>query len=150
MKGLVTGTKGDLLVVNIHRKEACGSCRACLSGMMETEMDIDAENLCDAEIGDWVELELQENSFLHAVLLAYGVPFVAFLAGLFLGYYAIAPFVPFHRELFALFCAVLCLFLAYFWLKSQNPRWEKGKYRPMAVRLTTEGYDDDDSSCAAH
>ena len=27
--------------------------------MMKTEMDIEAKNLCDAEEGDWVELELQ-------------------------------------------------------------------------------------------
>jgi len=30
--------------------------------------------------------------------------------------------------------------LCYAWIKSQNPRWEGGKYMPMAVKLTSEGY----------
>ena len=59
MKGLVTETKGRFVTVHIVRKEACGECRACLSGMMENDMDIEAQNLCEAEVGDWVELELQ-------------------------------------------------------------------------------------------
>ena len=48
MKGLVTETKGRLVTVHIVRKEACGECRACLSGMMENDMDIEAQNLCEA------------------------------------------------------------------------------------------------------
>lgn len=69
MKGLVTETKGRFVTVHIVRKEACGECRACLSGMMENDMDIEAQNLCEAEVGDWVELELQDNAFMHAVLI---------------------------------------------------------------------------------
>ena len=41
MKGLVHTVKDDLVIATIHRKEACGECRACLSGMTKTEMDID-------------------------------------------------------------------------------------------------------------
>ena len=52
MRGIVHEVKGDLAMVKIQRKEACGECRACFSGMMKTEMDIEAKNLCDAEEGD--------------------------------------------------------------------------------------------------
>ena len=81
MRGLVHTIKDDLVIATIHRKEACGECRACLSGMTKTEMDIEAKNLCDAEIGDWVELELQENAFFNAVVIMYGLPFIGFIAG---------------------------------------------------------------------
>ena len=37
MRGIVHEVKGDLAMVKIQRKEACGECRACFSGMMKTE-----------------------------------------------------------------------------------------------------------------
>lgn len=144
MKGLVTESKNNLVTVHIVRKEACGQCRACLSGMMESDMDIEAKNLCDAEIGDWVELELQDNAFMHAILIMYGIPFIGLVFGIVFGYFVVAPFVPFlHEGLVSFLVGVLCIAICYLWIHSQNRRWESGKYRPMATRLTTE----DDEMC---
>lgn len=144
MKGLVTESKNNLVTVHIVRKEACGQCRACLSGMMETDMDIEAKNLCDAEIGDWVELELQDNAFMHAILIMYGIPFIGLVFGIVFGYFVVAPVVPFlHEGLVSFLVGVLCIGICYLWIHSQNRRWESGKYRPMATRLTTE----DDEMC---
>lgn len=141
MKGLVTEGSGNMIKVHIIRQEACGHCKACLSGYMEQDMDIDAKNLCDAEVGDWVELELQENAFMYAVLISYGIPLIGFLAGMFLGYYGISPLVPFlPASLVSFVLGFACVLICYAWIKSQNPRWEAGKYLPLAVRLTTEGY----------
>ena len=81
-------------MVKIQRKEACGECRACFSGMMKTEMDIEAKNLCDAEEGDWVELELQENAFFNAVIVMYGLPFIGFIVGIVLGYFGVPKLIP--------------------------------------------------------
>ncbi len=146
MKGLVTESKNNLITVHIVRKEACGQCRACLSGMMETDMDIEAKNLCDAEIGDWVELELQDNAFMHAVLIMYGIPFIGLVIGIVLGYFVIAPFMPFlHEALVSFLVGLIFTGVCYLWIHSQNTRWESGKYRPMATRLTTE----DDEMCGA-
>lgn len=144
MKGLVTESKNNLVTVHIVRKEACGQCRACLSGMMESDMDIEAKNLCDAEIGDWVELELQDNAFMHAILIMYGIPFIGLVFGIVFGYFVVAPVVPFlHEGLVSFLFGVLCIGICYLWIHSQNRRWESGKYRPMATRLTTE----DDEMC---
>ena len=94
MRGIVHEVKGDLAMVKIQRKEACGECRACFSGMMKTEMDIEAKNLCDAEEGDWVELELQENAFFNAVIVMYGLPFIGFIVGIVLGYFGVPKLIP--------------------------------------------------------
>lgn len=138
MRGLVKETKGNLLTVRIVRREACGECRACLSGMMENDMDIEAKNLCDAEVGDWVELELQENAFMNAVLILYGIPLVGFLAGILLGYFVVGPFLPISESLTAIALGLFGIFLCYTWIRSQNPRWESGKYRPLAVSLAED------------
>lgn len=144
MKGIVKELKGNLAVVQIRRKEACGECRACLSGMTEKDMDIEAKNLCEAEVGDWVELELQENAFFNAVVIMYGVPLLGFIVGLLLGYYAVPQVVALPATLCGLVLGAAGLLLAYFWIKSQNARWESGKYRPLATRIAEE---EDGSFC---
>ena len=139
MRGLVHTVKDDLVVATIHRKEACGECRACLSGMTKTEMDIEAKNLCDAEIGDWVELELQENAFFNAVVIMYGLPFIGFIAGVVGGYYGVPKVIPgISPVLPSLVLGVLGIVIAMLWIKSQNPRWESGKYRPLATKIVEE------------
>ena len=139
MRGLVHTIKDDLVVATIHRKEACGECRACLSGMTITEMDIEAKNLCDAEIGDWVVLELQENAFFNAVVIMYGLPFIGFIAGVVGGYYGVPKVIPgISPVLPSLVLGVLGIVIAMLWIKSQNPRWESGKYRPLATKIVEE------------
>ena len=139
MRGLVHTIKDDLVVATIHRKEACGECRACLSGMTKTEMDIEAKNLCDAEIGDWVELELQENAFFNAVIIMYGLPFIGFIAGVVGGYYGVPKVIPgISPVLPSLILGAAGILIAMLWIKSQNPRWESGKYRPLATKIVEE------------
>lgn len=139
MRGLVHTIKDDLVIATIHRKEACGECRACLSGMTKTEMDIEAKNLCDAEIGDWVELELQENAFFNAVVIMYGLPFIGFIVGVVAGYYGVPKVIPgISPVLPSLVLGVLGIVIAMLWIKSQNPRWESGKYRPLATKIVEE------------
>ena len=139
MRGLVHTVKDDLVIATIHRKEACGECRACLSGMTKTEMDIEAKNLCDAEVGDWVQLELQENAFFNAVVIMYGLPFIGFIAGVVGGYYGGPKVLPAISPVFpSLILGVLGIVVAMLWIKSQNPRWESGKYRPLATKIVEE------------
>ena len=143
MRGLVYEVKDDLLKATIHRKEACGECRACFAGMTKSEMDIEAKNLCDAEVGDWVELELQENAFFNAVVIMYGLPFIGFIAGIILGNFGIPKVLPtVSPTACAIICGVLGIVLAMLWIKSQNPRWESGKYRPLATKIV-EGEEDE-------
>lgn len=143
MKGLVTETTGKFVKVHIVRKEACGECRACFRGMMEKDMDIEAQNLCEAEVGDWVELELQDNAFMHAVLIMYGIPLIGFLAGLLFGNFVVAPLLPIEESITAFACSAIGIAVCVLWIRSQNKRWERGKYRPMATKLTTQ----DGSAC---
>ena len=91
----------------------------------ETEMDIEAKNLCDAEEGDWVELELQENAFFNAVIVMYGLPFIGFIVGIVLGYFGVPKLIPnISPVLPSLVLGVLGIVLAMLWIHSQNHRWE--------------------------
>ena len=142
MKGLVTEIKEDLAIVKIHRREACGECRACLSGMTEKDMDIEAKNLCDAEVGDWVELELQDNAFFNAVMIMYGLPFLGLIAGIVLGYKAVPAVAPVSPVFASVALGLVGMAIVFVWIRSQNPRWESGKYRPLAAKIVEEDEDE--------
>lgn len=150
MKGLVTEGNDRMLKVHIVRQEACGHCKACMSGYMESDMDLDARNLCEAEVGDWVELELQENAFFNAVMISYGIPFVGFMIGILAGYFFVAPLLPIPAGLTSFALGMVSVLLCYAWMKTQNPKWEGGKYLPLAVKLTTEGYAVEQAQCGSN
>lgn len=136
--GLVTALKGNLAVAKMTRKEACAKCRACIAGLSEKEMVIEAENTCGAKVGDWVEIELEGDGFLTAVLIAYGLPLVALIAGICLGYFVITPALNIGEmgEVLSFGVGILFTALAYLWIKLNEKRWNTNKYRPKAVKVT--------------
>ena len=138
-KGIVTELKdNNIAYIKMKRTEACAKCRACVSGLSEQDMFIDAENDCDASVGQWVELEFDNNGFFYAVLIMYGIPFVALISGILLGYYAIAPQLPFvSKEILSCVVGLGFTALVYLWIRSQEDRWSSKKYRPIAKRITT-------------
>lgn len=137
-KGVVIEQKENLVVVKLIRTEACAKCRACIAGMSKQEMLIEAENECEAKVHDWVELELRENGFGRAVLIMYGIPFVALMAGILIGYFVLVPAMHWevHRDTISFGLGILLTLLAYLWIRSQESKWSGKKYRPVAAKIT--------------
>lgn len=137
-RGLVINTKDHLAVIQMTRTEACGQCRACLAGMKEEEMIIEADNECNAKVGDWVIMELRNNSFMKAVLIMYGIPMIALVIGIVLGYYVLYPYIAIDREVLSFGMGLLFTALAFLWIRSKESTWDKKKIRPVATKITTE------------
>ena len=140
-KGLVINVKDHLAVIQMKRKEACAECRArsCLAGMKKEEMIIEAENECDAKVGDWVIMELRNNSFIKAVLILYGIPMIGLLVGILLGYYVLYQYLPMiNREILSFGVGILMTLLVYFWIHSKEAIWDKKQIRPVAAKITTK------------
>lgn len=138
-KGQVVDIKNNFAVVKMIRTEACAKCRACLQGMNEKEMFVEAENSCEAVTGDWVEIELQDNGFFSAVLVLYGIPMIALVVGLLIGYFIAGPMlVQFNTDLVSCVFGIVFTAIAFLWIRSQEKRWADKKYRPIAVRKTDE------------
>lgn len=142
-KGIVTELKGELAVIKMKRTEACAKCRACIAGMSEKEMIMEADNQCNAQVGDWVELELVDNGFFFAVMIMYGIPLVAFLVGILLSYFVVLPkFMPLtNPDLPSFIVGLVFTGIAYLWIRSQESRWEAKKYRPVAAKITSPDAD---------
>lgn len=139
-KGQVIEIKGGIAVVKMTRTEACAKCRACIAGMKKEDTCVEADNGCDAKVDDWVEVELRENGFIVAVLIMYGIPFVALIIGIMLGNFVISPYMGLTNqssELVSFGVGILFTAIAFLWIKSQEARWESKKYRPFASKITT-------------
>ncbi len=135
--GQVFQINGDDVRVRLERKAACASCRACSVGIDSKEMVITAKNLCGAELGGWVELEIGEGVFLQAVTVAYGVPLLMFLVGAFAGYYgALATGLAF-AEIAAFVGGLVLALLSGLLLKRYGTR-KKG-LSPVAIRKVEQG-----------
>ena len=52
-------------------------------------MVMTADNNVGAQVGDEVEIELENMNFMTAMLIAYGFPLVALMIGIFGGYYGL-------------------------------------------------------------
>lgn len=82
--GIVQRVRGKFAGVLVSRPAACKSCGACQL-MDNHPHTVTVRNDAGAEVGDTVALELPGEDLVRAVLLAYGVPLVMFLAGLGVG-----------------------------------------------------------------
>jgi len=137
-KGLVIELKNNLAVIRLNRTEACAKCRACIAGMKTQEMLVEAENECNATVGDWVEMELRENGFFKAVLIMYGLPLIGLMVGICVGYFLLPGFFPaINRDIVSAGSGIIVTGLIFLWIHSQESRWSNKKYRPIAARIAT-------------
>ena len=130
--GKVTEIIGDDIMVSHKRTGACASCNICARGRDNNEMVMRARNACEANIGDFVEVELQEGALLKAVGIAYGIPFASMVAGFGLGYLL-------GGEIAAFSAGILLTGAAYVVIRIM----EKGgklakKYVPVAIKKVVD------------
>lgn len=124
--GQVIENKGNLVVVQLERHDACGKCRACVAGMESKEMYLEAFNECNAEVGDLVTVSLEQSNFLKAVLIMYVIPLIALLVGIGAGYWIIGS------ELGAVIVGLVFLAISFFIIHMNEEAFRKAKYRPIA------------------
>lgn len=139
-KGKVTGVNENTLTVVMTRKEACAKCRACIAGLSEKEMVIEAENECDATVGDWVEVEVTPDGFITALFVVYGLPLIGFMIGLLPSYFLLKPALGLGNagDVLSFAIGLVCAGLVFLWIKKNEERWQQRKYKPLATRITTE------------
>ena len=82
--GKVVQLKGKLAVVRFQRSDACGHCNACFH-FGSNEADIEIDNSCGAGVGDIVAIELHSGSMFKASAIAYGIPLIGLMLGVFIG-----------------------------------------------------------------
>lgn len=80
-KGRVVAAKPGCVSVCFQRPEACHHCGGCAGQKQETLVWVPG----DAKIGSVVEVEMPDGQVVKASLIAYALPLLLLLAGLFAG-----------------------------------------------------------------
>ena len=87
-RGLVIARRGDVVMIRLQPQDGCVSCalaQFCVGGK-ESSPTVRATAPPEIAQGDLVEVSLDDSIILKASAIMYGVPLVAFLAGVFGGY----------------------------------------------------------------
>ncbi len=83
--GKVVAVRGDIAEVRFPRGRRCEGCGACCVADGEGVMVTEARNPLGAVVGQLVVVELPARQSIKAAYILYGVPLLAFLAGLGIG-----------------------------------------------------------------
>ena len=114
-KGKVVGIEGGIARVRIE-SDACGGCKACgFSALRDrSSMEVNAQNRVGAEVDDVVQLEVSGRKVMWASAVLFMIPFLALVAGLMLGYYAIGPLLAVSKPLSAVVAGFALLAASYY------------------------------------
>jgi len=85
-KGKVVEKKGSVAVVLMEEKEKCKSCGLCKK-IIPREPLIEVENRINAEVGDDVFVEIDDDILFKISLFIYGFPLMGFILGIIFSYF---------------------------------------------------------------
>ena len=131
--------RGGRLMAQVVRSEACAACRGCAFGQTETCFIALPDGGKGYREGDEVDLTLSEGALSRASLLAYGLPLVCFMAGLFLGG-RLSESLGMPRDACAALGAILFTALSLVCIRLLEPRIRKsGRYLPVTAPCQEQG-----------
>ncbi|NLZ52210.1 MAG: SoxR reducing system RseC family protein [Thermoanaerobacteraceae bacterium] len=135
-KAIVIGNKKNRVQVEIRRSTACDGCKGCSVGRNGKPLRVWAKNSIGARVGQTVEIELSAATFLSATLIAYGIPLLAFLLGIFLGFKVSEPLNISSVEPFSFFMGLILMSFSFLIIYLFTGREEiSEKYSSRIVRI---------------
>lgn len=133
--GQVINVVDEDVKVRLNRKEACAKCGACSAGLENKDMFIQASNIAHAKLDDWVEIRLDEENFIKAVAIMYGIPLIGLLVGLIGGVLFGQMFVPGLADIIGVGTGLLGAGIAFILIHANEAKFNTKKYKPIAVRV---------------
>ena len=129
--GRVVSAKNGELEVCFQRPEACAHCTAACGGQAhETLVTIPG----DAPVGRWIDVDMPEGQVLKASALAYVLPLILLLLGLWIGS------LIFAQEALWAVTGIACMLLSWFVLRLLDRRMRRrGPWQPKIVAVHEEG-----------
>ncbi|HHW66977.1 MAG: sigma-E factor negative regulatory protein RseC [Epulopiscium sp.] len=134
--GKVIAIKDRYAIVSLTRNEACQKCGACSHGHRSEEMILEADNLCNAKVGDQVGIDLAYSDFLKATFIMYGLPLITLFLGFFVGYFGSNKlgYVSI-QEPAGIIGAFIFMGITFLWIRLKEEKWKTQNYRPAIVEI---------------
>ena len=133
-KGVVKEVQGEELVVVFDRHEACGDCHACMHGSEDcAKHTIRIKG--KAEVGDIIEVEMDDSHVVAATAVAYMIPFAGLMLGLAVGWGLTHFVTAINGELLMAMGAVVGTALAYVIMRVLDPVFSKGRWEQKIISV---------------
>ena len=84
--GTVEKLENKYVFVRMERQDMCGECHACEMLTDKKSCSLKCISARRCQVGDRVEVSLENKTFLKATYIMYGLPFIGLIVGLGLGY----------------------------------------------------------------
>ncbi len=92
--------------------QGCAHC-----SLQNKNIEYEVANPPKLQLGDQVEIEIQEGKLIKDTLLLYGIPFIFFLAGLFIGFPLMESYYPDYKEIGGFLAGLILSLLSFVILK---------------------------------
>lgn len=128
--GRVVTARNGQVEVCFHRPEACEHCGGCGGQKHETFVAFPG----DAPLGSMVDVEMPARQVFKASVLAYAIPIILLIAGLFMG------MLLFRNEALAALLGLGCMGLSYLALRfTERHLQQKHNWQPHIIAIHQEG-----------
>ena len=127
-KGIVIELFDDRAKVKLQKHSACGDCGACQHGEENMEITIEALNKAQANVGDYVLIDLETANVLGAAFIVYVIPLATFLISL-LGSQVILSKLGFTgpMELVTTLIGFVVMGITFFFIKKNETHFHRSK-----------------------
>lgn len=128
--GTVEKVEADFVIVTMERQDMCGECHACEMIGEVKKCTLKCMNTCHSQIGDRVEIDVANQSFMQATFIMYGLPLLGLLGGIGVGYQI--------SEGVAIVLGILAMALIYGIIKLGEHKNKYEKMLPSAIKVINE------------
>lgn len=135
--GVVTEVKGDRAVVQLLKHTACGECGACHLGDDSKHVRIECANEPGAQVGEFVEIDLESPNVLGAAFIMYTIPLAALILGVVIGSLAFGALLgPQYKEIAAAILGVGLMAASYFVIRGKEDKFSTSqKYLSRITKI---------------
>ncbi|MDF2878549.1 MAG: SoxR reducing system RseC family protein [Clostridia bacterium] len=133
--GIVQSIEGQYAIVEIKRQDMCGDCHACDAVHEAKECTLKCINNVRSQVGDLVEISLDQQIFLKATFIMYGLPLAGLMGGLGIGFLAAQLFTQLPSELLIIVGAFAGMLIAFLFINQRDKRNQYKKMLPHVISI---------------
>ena len=117
--GRVTKVENDKVIVEVEKNSGCAECHVgCACDIDKSIRLLEANNPLGADVDQFVQVSIPNDSVLRASFVVYIIPLVALIAGTLLGRYFGAR--AGVKDIFEIFTGFACLGLSFLFVRYYN------------------------------
>lgn len=141
-RGYVVETlENNIAKMKMQKHSACSSCGKCAHSQDQKDIIVDVYNEVGAQVGDYVEVNLDSVNVLKAVGIAYVIPLISLLVGTISTYFVLTNMgINQNVEVISGIVGLLLTVISYIWIRKNDNRFRESKsYIPVIIKLIEKG-----------